>query len=386
MQLNRDVSLLYQKLGPAIQDRDSVSNPEEFLVMGNYVGNLYRSLVFMGDASVDITHTHVFGSEENYQKFLKHLNAYNNQLLDSYLLKQGFHRQFCGEALPDVEDGLWELLSGTKSANPEEDHFTPKEFDEVFFGFLKSIGLLELFEKYLKERRIHSNIIGQDAGNLGFMLHNPMKRDTDIFVKDFHPTFYHMATLAHEFGHVYDLENFHGDAKKYNEYFYLSFFEEVMPRLLERLIHRYCLKNHIMVPVVISSYVDLAILCHDYFLQGYIFSLLDPALLRKGLDSIDLEEIVSQVKDHFKETAPLHDYVKNLKELSLPEVYSYLYGDILSMFFAEDVEANGMNSEMMEYFFSRRSEPFPEDFMRECGFGPKNYTKLYQKEVKLIKN
>ena len=141
-----------------------------------------------------------------------------------------------------------------------------------------------------------------------------------------------------------------------------------------------------MVPVVQSSYVDLAILCHDYFLQGYIFSLLNPELLRKGLDSIELEEIVSQVKSHFKETAPLHEYVKSLKELALPEVYSYLYGDILSMFFAEDVEANGMNSEMMEYFFTRRSEPFPEDFMRECGFGPKNYTKLYQKEVKLIKN
>ena len=48
-----------------------------------------------------------------------------------------------------------------------------------------------------------------------------------------------MLTLAHEFGHVYDLNSFSGDAQDYNRYVYMSFYHEIVSKLFEKLFIEY---------------------------------------------------------------------------------------------------------------------------------------------------
>ena len=94
---------------------------------------------------------------------------------------------------------------------------------------------------------------------------------------------------------------------------------------------------------------------------------------------------MKMVKDNFTEEAELKEVIESVQDFNLAGIYNYAYGDILSMFLAEEVGKNGMKSELMDYFFEHRIKPFSEEFMRECGFGPKNYIKLYKKEIQLIK-
>ncbi len=378
--LNRDLKPLYQKLEQAKKDVLRLQDDDDLLAMGNYIGNLYLALACMGDMEIKPDKNKFLGSSENYKRFIDHLNVYNDQLLENFLLNKDFHASYIGEVLPEIEEelpGLCEL--------PEVDSYqlSPQEFADILYGFLESIGLVPLFERYMDEKRIHHTIVGVSGSNLGSTLHNPFRHDTDLFVKQFEPTYNHMTTLVHELGHAYDLEQFHGNIKEYNTYFYLSYYGEVISRLVERLLHRYCLKNGLVLPLVKSAYVDYQELNHDYYICGYILSLLTPEMLKN--DCNDAAAIVKQVKDYFIEGSPVEKFVKTAQELSMPEAYPYLYGDVLSMFLADDVEKNGMNSEMMQYFFSHRAEPFQEEFLRECGFGPGNYAKLYRKEVELAK-
>ena len=56
------------------------------------------------------------------------------------------------------------------------------------------------------------------------------------------------------------------------------------------------------------------------------------------------------------------------------------------MFLFNEVNRYGFNNEMIDYFLKNRCDSFDENYLRECGYGPRNYVKLYRKNIKPLKN
>ena len=373
---------LYQKLRIAHNSLRKVHTSDERLALINYIGNLYCSLICLGEGNVEFDKSKI-GGKKNYQKFIKRLDIYTDRMVSNYILSKDFHKDFLGEIIPDIEE---EMQIFCPLIFQEDDRFTQKEFIEIAYSFTRSLDLDGLFDKLYKKGNIYSTIIGQGKGNLGFTLYNPLNKDIDLFIRDFKYDLSTMNTLMHEFGHAYDLEKFPQDIDEYNRFFYLSFYGEVMSRLFERLLYHYLLDNGIKPNAVKDKMIDFEDVNHDYLLKAYILSLLDKEfLIKEGYIECDSEVIVRKVRKYFLEGADIKTYIEGMDNVDLAEIYNYAYGDIISMFLAEEVRKNGLDSGMIEYFFEKRSEIFHESFLRECGFGPQNYIKLYKKEVDRIR-
>ena len=141
-----------------------------------------------------------------------------------------------------------------------------------------------------------------------------------------------------------------------------------------------------MVDLVKDSYINFEDLNHAYLLSSYVLSLLDEAFLRSGGHIVqDSDVIAKKVRKYFVDEETIKEFLKENDNLDLSENYTYAYGDIISMFLADEVEKYGFSSDLIQYFLEKRKDLFSEEFMRECGFGPENYLKLYRKEVELIK-
>ena len=374
---------LYQKLDQAHHQLQLAKSQEEKLAIANYIGNLYSSLICMGE-DVSFDKKTSFGSVKNYKKFIKKLNSYSDKLINNYVMNQEFHKDFFSEILPDVEEELQEVFELPYTM--EESTLREREFYEILFEFMKSIHQDKLLQDLYKKDKIHPCVIGQDEDNLGFALYNPMDHDCDIFIRDFDYNLRTMQTLVHELGHAIDFSMFHGTVKDYNEYFYLSFYGEVLSRLMERLLLRFLIQNRIYKEESKEKYVEFEDLNHDYLLQSYIMSLLDQQTIVKGeyLECSE-DEIINQIKKHFIDGVDLTDVVGRMNESDLSQIYNYSYGDIISLFLCAEIEKNGYSSELLEYFLSHRTESFHEKFLRECGFGPANYVKKYKNELNILK-
>ena len=381
--VNQSLGPIYERLETAKQLISQMKTPDERLALSHYIGNVYIALLCMGDMDVSFNRNKAFGGRKRYLDVVKKLNLYGEQLAKDYVLKKDFHTQFFGEVIPEVEK---EMCDFCQLSFPVEEKFSKEDFFEVFSLFLDELHLGELFDEFYRNYHIHSSIAGQDAGNLGFTLHNPINGETDIFVKDFKYDFSSMNTLAHELGHGFDLTHFDEGVENYNRYFYLSFFGEVIPRLMERLLLRFCIRNGIQVDTAKDKYIDFELVNHDYLLKCYILGLLDDSFLVSGgyLDC-DTQLLIKKIKNYFVPDCDLESTITRIGPFDLSQDYNYAYGDILSLFLCEEVEKNGFFNEMLEYYMKKRSDYFQEDFMRECGFGPSNYTKLYKKETEFFK-
>ena len=380
--INVETKGLHQKLRIANNALKKAKTSDERLALINYIGNLYCSLVCLGEGNIEFDKSKV-GGRKNYQKFLKRLDIYTDRLLRNYVLSKNFHQQYFSDIIPEIEEEMERFCPLTFK---EDDRFSKKEFFDIIYDFLRSLGLEELFDKYYKKGNIYSTIVGQGKGNLGFTLYNPLNGDIDLFIRNFQYDLTTMNTLMHEFGHGYDLEQFPKDVDEYNRFFYLSFYGEVMSRLFERLLYHFLLDNGIRTGAVKDKMIDFEVLNHDYLLEAYILSLLDKDfLLKEGYIECDSEVIVKKVRKYFLEDADIKGYIERMDDVDLSEVYNYAYGDIISIFLCEDIRKNGLESGMLEDFLSKRSNLFHDSFLQESGFSPENYVKLYRKEVERIK-
>ena len=79
------------------------------------------------------------------------------------------------------------------------------------------------------------------------------------------------------------------------------------------------------------------------------------------------------------------DIIKGLNHVNIKDAYSYVYGDILSMFLAEDIERDGFSLKTLKEFMNNRINSFDENYILESGYTPYEYVKLYDKELQLIK-
>ena len=383
--VNTSIRQLFEQLSDAEKSiRSKNNNSDQKLALANYIGNLYRALICLGCGDLEFDKNISFGGKKNYSKIVKSVNYYSDKLINNYVKDKMFHRMYFYELLPEIEE---EIVKMKHIDNRGELFFSRKDFFDIVFQFMRSINQEELFDKLCKNGNIYSTIIGQDVGNVGFTLYNPLSGQKDLFIKDLKYNLFDMNTLVHEVGHCYDLSKFDGDVSKYNKYFYLSFYGEVISRLFERLFLDFLRKRNIAYNGVINKQVEFNLLNHEFLLQAYILSLFnDNFILEDKYLDCDSNEIVEMVKSRFIDEDFIKIFIEGIISFDLSEIYNYAYGDIVSLFLFDDVNKNGLDSEMMNHFLKKRSELFNEDYLRECGFGPENYVKLYKKVNKHLKD
>lgn len=382
--VNTSTKQLFDQLNAAEKGiRSKNISSDQRLALANYIGNLYCALICMGRSDISFNKNKVFGGKKNYSKFVKHINSYSDKLIKNYIDNKEFHKDYFYEIMPDVEEFNC-MMMHTKN---KEKYFSKKEFMDILFQFMKSINQDELFDKLCKNGDIYSSKMGNDIGNDGFTLYNPLNKQTDLFVKNLKYNLRAMNILVHEIGHAYDLSTLSGDVHEYNNYFYLSLYGEVMSRLFERLFLDFLRKKNIAYENVIEKQIDYNLLNHDFLLQAFILSLLDDDfILEDKYLNCDSDEIVDMIGSYFIDKKFIKNYIEGIISFDLSEIYNYAYGDIISLFLFDEVNKYGFDNEMIEYFLRNRCELFSEDFLRECGFGPVNYVKLYKKVNKhLIK-
>ena len=222
--------------------------------------------------------------------------------------------------------------------------------------------------------------------NAGFTVYNPLSKQLDLFVEDFHYDIYSMQTLVHECAHAYDYTKLLEGAKEYNDYLYFSFYGETLSLLFERLYLRFLLKNNIRVGEAKDELIYFEEFNYKTLTGSYIWSLLDADFILSGkvLQTKNFV-ILKNIKNYFADGSTLRMAVKNLKEFSLFDIYNYCYGDIISLFLCEEVTKYGFSKEIMQNFMENRNTLFSKDFLKENDLEPKKYAKLYEKEVNLLK-
>ena len=374
------IDKLYQKMVKTVEQLKTLQDSEEKIALVNYMENLFDALMDIDTIVEDIDFFK--DCNEDYHYFCKRMRDYDKRYLKNYLKQKDFHQKYLDHILVEIEDRLLEKVHSSE----KEVTFLEKDFWDIFYQFLREVKLGELFDSFYQNGSIYS--IHQDSYKdaFGYTIYNPILKDSNLFIQDFQYDLFHMNVLAHEFGHGYDFARFEGSITDYNQYFYLSSLTEVLSTLMERLLYRFLLKNHIETDVVKEKYTDFEFQNYDLVLSAYIYSLLDDSLIMSlHSKQMDINKILKAVKNEFDDKEKLKVFLKKFQQYEMGEVYSYTYGDILSLFLCEAVEQDGFYTPVMKDFLKQRNGKFPVEFMKKYDFSPKNYKNEYQKELTLIK-
>ena len=354
------------------------------MALSNYIGNLCFAIDSIDSLQAVPSEKRLFGSRKNHRKFVKKLDIYGSQMLDHFVIKKDFHSDFLGEVLPGVEENFQKLNFDDETSSITT--LDENSFYSIFLDFMRSLKLDYLFDEFIQNHKIYRTIREEDDKLLGFTLNNPITHESDVFVGNFPYDIHTMSTLAHEFGHVYDLSFTLGDVEEFNQYFYLSFFGEVIPRLFERLFFQFMIDKGILTDEIKDKVFEFEVINHDYLLGCYILSLINEnSFLDNSYQSLSKDELIQKVKNYFISEDTIRDFVYNSTGFDVLEDFRYAYGDIVSLFLKEAVEDCGLSNDFVEEFLKIRSGLFSEDFLRKWGMGPENYVQLHEKELQMIK-
>lgn len=383
MVANVDTRKLKEKLDISFKQLKEAKNSDEKIVLANYIGNLSESISLVDDTKFELKKKRIFGSNRNHRKFLKKLDIYEDRMLDNFILNKEFHSNYMGEILSAIEDNIFELEDGELSPITI---LTESDFYTIFFDFMKSIKLDSLFEKFIKEGKIYATKKEIEKGNLGYTLYNPTTKDSDIFIDDFDYDIHTLTTLAHEFGHVYDLGKFDEDMSNYNRYFYQSFYSEVFSKVFEKLFLDYMFKNNILYGETQDKLFEMTVINHDYILGAYMLSLLpDKFIYANSYGRLSKDKFIKLIKDDFIDEENIREFVYNSTSFRLGDDFNYSYGAVISTFLKESIDECGFSNELVEAFFKVRSNILDEKFLREWGMGPEQFKKLNEKELQYLK-
>lgn len=357
------------------------------LIFYNYIGNLYSALSVIKGKKMYPNERKIFGDLESYRRFLKRTDFLLDRFTDNFLANQEFHQNYFNDLLFNVESTFIKDIYGA-AYSKQSDYFGERDFLTVFHDFCHNLNLDDLFFEIFDNRRIFKMTRGKETDDyFGLNLHNIMTGKSRMLIDSFDYDLDSMFTLIHEFGHYYDQLEFVGRAKidEYVSYFFKSLYGEVVPRLFERLFLTYLIDKNIMREKAIDKLIDMEIRNHDFLLSSYILSLLEAKYLRKdNYMNLCASNISQMVGKNFMNFEIIEDYLGHTK-LDLTSDVTYTYGDIVSLFLKEEVLADGLGAALMKKFNEIRCFEFNADFFLKEKLSPERYTKLYEKEVQLIK-
>ena len=385
------------ELGNALDIQDRIDKTLELikteknnsirLALYNYIGNLYSALGVIQGKKVYPIKSKVFGSIENYHRFMKKTDFLFDIFDDSFIKHKQFHSDLFYDILINTEELFVDMVNQNIDYRDADNTFSESDFLTIFHDFLKSIGLEKLFDNLLKNRQIFSMCKSRDFEQYnGLTLFNPVTGKMDVLINDFGYNLDSMYTLAHEMGHVYDGERIieDHDNDRYLNYNYRSVYLEVIPRVFERLFLEYLIKNNICRDAALDKMVDMEINNHDYMLSAYALSLLDDEYLKDDrYYSLGPDKMIDLIKDNFKDLDSIKELFNNMN-FRLDEEVNYTYGDIVSMFLKDGVREEGFFNPDFRKFMRIRLCDFDPKYIEESGFTPEEYRRRYVEEIKIL--
>ena len=380
MEFAQDVETLVERLETATKQLKKAKSAEERAALGNYIYNLYESIGVIANVPMYVTEKTVFGSHKNYRKFYKKAFISDDRILKNFFENKDYHQWMLGNIINEISLPLDEWLDSQFGCNEQ---ISKGEFIEIFASFLDSLKLGKEFDKFIKNVGIYSYDSELKTDSSGYMLHNPLTKDTDVFIGDFGYNMSTLSTLAHEFGHVYDFSKFNGDIHSYNNFLHRSMYLEVLSKLFERLLIDYLMDNNIMVDDAKDELLKLKYNGYTTFVTSYVVNSLDYEMLKKHRqDKYSKDYIYSFIKNDFEES--IKYMLEDVGTLDVRDNYIYAYGDIISMFLKEFIDKYGFDNDMLLEFFERREDIFSVEYLDKYGVTPEGYSEGYQKELKLL--
>ena len=375
---------LYDRLDRAFKLLKGTTNQDEIIALQNYLANVYTAISNVKGKRVRANKRKVFGSRKKYRKFEREVELYDISMLENFVLNKDFHADYIGEILFGVEEDFKDEFIDFNDI--EYSFLGINDYYELFFEFLKSLKLEELFDEFITNGNIYNLKKNNEANCFGSTLYNPVNGDIDIFINDFQYNLHTMFTMAHEFGHVYDLKKYNDSIESYNIYFYQSFNCEVISKLFERLFIEYLLDNDILLLETRDLMMEMEIINHDYLLGAYMLALLPDKYLENGsYVNLSREKLIDIMSEYFGNKEGIREYVENSCYFDVSEDFNYSYGNIISIFLKDSIDKYGFSNELLDEFFKMRSSLFNEDFLRKWRMSPKDYIKIYTKETQALK-
>ncbi len=374
---------LCEKLEVAKRQLKNAETREEQMAISNYIYLLDESINLVSPGTEISTYKLYYFNYKINELFDKKYFVHEEKMIRNYLEHKEFHSKF------------FEILS--KKTNHiihkiEEDEYsgvttlTEEEYYNIFFEFMNKLGLAKYFDKYVKARRIYTTSTYLENNVLGYILFNPITKDSDIFIGDLEYDIFSMFTLAHEFGHIYDLNNFDKDIGSYNGYFYRSFNGEAISKTFERLFIDFLIENNILTNEAKDQLFDLINSNYEFLLASYIISLIPDILL---INDIYLElsptKIYKLVERYFSKKNHIRKFINKCGNLELKETYTYAYGDVYSMFLKDRIKEDNYSLDSLNEFFEIRSELFNPKMLDKLNINTNSYVKLYKKDIELLK-
>ena len=369
--------LLDEKLKYALETLRIITSDEEKFALINYIACLNEAIAQVEKKEKQLG----LVNQKNIHLYNKKSREYNKLFRKKFVFYKSFHELYIGDILEMTERDCKQMKLIHSSI--EERTFSRKDFFDVLFLYLKEINQEKLFKRLYRKNCIYPVT---DKDESGYTLYNPLTKDIDLFISGFRYDVYHMQVLLHELGHAYDLAHFKGTAKNFNEFFYLSSYTELYSLLLERNFLHFLLKNNIKETEAKYQLIRYESISRTILLGCYAMSVLkEETLLKEDAPNFIKEIPIEEVTPYFKNKKDIKKVIHTLQELSLSEIYNYTYGDILSLFFCEEMEKSGLSNELINAFLNRKRPLFSEEFFYENDFTAEKYAKIYKKEIQLVK-
>jgi len=264
MTIENNPKSLMDKLYRCIKSLGGITSVEEIVAVNNYIFNLYDVIESMGGVNCRYDNNTIYSSIKSPRNYRKKLDIYEKSLLEDYVRNQDFHKEFIDGIYSYVEEIVDSIYTGMEDEPTVLSH---KDFEEVFYDFLREYHLEEFFKDFYSKKFIYNNIYSIGDNLQGFSIFNPVIKDCDVFVNNFDYTLRSLFALVHESGHAYDLLNFDGDMRSFNIYFYTTFYNEVVSKLFEKLFIHYLIDKNIL-PRETINLIECNIIDNYDFLVG----------------------------------------------------------------------------------------------------------------------
>lgn len=381
---NTDARQLHKKGEEAIKIFQTKKHTlDEKIALYNYIAMIYPALADVRGGKYKLSSTRIFSTQDDYIRFLQLQKACSSGAEDIFIKYKEFHKEYISNVFLGVTNILFNV---PKMEYSDDSVFNGKDFFYVFYLFMKSLGIEDIFLDLLNNGQIYGTAKPSEKGTSGYTIFNPFNGDSNIFINYFDFDISSMFTIAHEMGHVYDFKNISINMKDYNIYQYQSFYREVISKLFEKLFIDFMLKNNIKKTAAIDILFDIELINYQYLFRGYIFSLLDDEIIEDAkYRKLSNNQLALLVKDGFKGYKSVKSFLDDESmPIDLNDSMTYMYGDIISMFLFERIKEDNYSLDSLKLFFEKCHGLFDIDSFMSVAGSSDEYLELYKKETKIL--
>lgn len=374
-ELRQLINGVYQRVGKC-------SNLYDKYVLCDYLEQLQEVEMSMTGEKSFLNGKKIFATGAGQRRYVEYISSLFRKLDDEFIKFKEYHKEHFDEMLLVNDDELLSIVDDVFTDEYVE--ISSEEFCEYLFEFLKEYGLEKEFDSIVQGKRIFNRPLNENERYMGTVLHDPIKKRSNIVLCDFIYSVPSLLTVGHEFGHVFDLSKFSKNScDEYLKYSYCSTYGEVVSTMFEKLFYDFLFKKKYRLDQLKELNSEFVFEGKNVVLDTYLITLLDDELIR-NLDDTSDGKILEQVQGDFDRIDEV-SYHLDGRKLSTWKSPLYAYGDYISTILKETVQSEGLDGPMMMRFLSERTKPFNPDFLVDNGFDMDTYKKIYRKDISRLK-